>query len=347
MLFSLKIIFMMLLPVRKVLMPSLIFVLTLHSCSIPDRPVSREEALALAHRIERSVTQHDYSLLNRIFDEKAFAGRVAKAGGVFLKKELIQEAMEGFHKREFGKQVFDALGDDGSYELIKQYEKDHKQHILFRLYDGNSFNYHDYELIKREDESVKAGDLFVYLSGENLSKTFADALLHVIKDLPKEELEKLDQIKTMNSLIAQRNYEKASRYYDELPASLRKTKSYQLIHITICQSLSNEKYLQAINEYRSLYPHDPNMYLMMVDAYTLQENYPMALESVNKLDSLIDKDPYLDYQRGLLCLLMKDTARALGYLEQLNKNMPAFKKGTLMLTRLKKIRDGEPPKQQQ
>ncbi|MBN9384175.1 MAG: hypothetical protein J0H74_25715 [Chitinophagaceae bacterium] len=334
---------MILLPVRKIHILCFLPALALFSCSIPDRPVSKEEALALAHRIERSVIQHDNSVLNRIFDEKAFAGRVAKAGGFFFKKELIQGVIEGLHKREFGKEILGALGDSGSYELIKQYEKDHKQHILFRLYSDGSVNYHDFELIKREDESVRAADLFVYLSGEDLSKTIADALQQVNTDISKEELEKLNTVNTIKSLVAEKDYEKAGQYYDQLPASIKKGKAFQIIHVTICANLGNEKYLQAINEYRSLYPHDPNMYLMMVDAYTLQQNYPMALESVNKLDSLIDKDPYQDYQRGLLYLLMKDTVRALGYFEQLHKNMPAFRQGTMLLNRLKKIRDDEGP----
>lgn len=337
----------MTLSVRKTLILSLLSLLILHSCSIPDRPVSKEEALALAHRIERSVTQHDYSVLNRIFDEKAFAAKVAKEGGIFLNKSLLQGAMEGFHKRAFGKEIIDMLGDNGSYELIKQYEKDHKQHLLFRFYSDGNVNYHDFELIKREDESVRAADLFVYLSGENLSKTLADALKLMDTNMPKEELEKVEKVHTIKTLITQKNYEKAEQYYDQLPASLKKGKTFQLMHITICVNLDNEKYMQALNEYRSLFPNDPNMYLMMVDAYTLQKNYPMALESVNKLDSMIDKDPYQDYQRGLLCLLMKDTARALEYLERLHKNMPDFKNGTLILTRLKEIKGEEPRKQHQ
>lgn len=334
MLFSHKIIFMIPLPARKTLTLLLLLllpVLMLHSCSVPDRPVSREEALALAHRIERSVIQHDYDVLNRIFDEKAFAAKVIKEGGLFLKVGLVKGAMEGFHKREFGKEIIGLLGSNGSYELIKQYEKDHKQHLLFRLYGDGKVNYHDFELIKMEDESIKAADLFIYLSGENFSKTLADALKLMDTDMPKEELEKVEKVNTIRTLIAQKDYEKAEQYYDQLPASIKKGKTFQLIHITICENLGNEKYSQALNEYRLLFPNDPNMYLMMVDAYTLQKNYPMALESINKLDSMIDKDPYQDYQRGLLCLLMKDTAKAETYFEQLHKNMPTFKKGTIEL----------------
>jgi len=77
-----------------------------------------------------------------------------------------------------------------------------------------------------------------------------------------------------------------------------------------------------------LFPHDPNMYLLMIDAYTLQKNYPKALESVNKLDSLIGKDPFQDYERGLLFKLMEDSTNERICFERLHQNMPEFQKGT-------------------
>jgi len=50
----------------------------LHSCLIPEKPVSKEEALALAHRIERSAAKYDHTLPDNIFDEKAFSRRIAR-----------------------------------------------------------------------------------------------------------------------------------------------------------------------------------------------------------------------------------------------------------------------------
>jgi len=302
----------------------------LHACTVPEHPPTKEEALALAHKIERSTVNRDPSVLNNIFDEKAIQRRITAEGGLFLNKDLIKGAMDGLRQNQFGKSIINGMDQDGSYKLIKQYEKDGKQHILFRLYGNGSVNYHDYELIKR-DETVKAADIFIYLSGENFSKTIADALKMTNENLPKEDLEKLNSVKTIKVLMAQKEYEKANQAYEELPASLKKIKVYQLLHITITINLNNDIYIKALNEYKSLFPNDPNMYLMMVDAYTLEKNYPMALQSVNKLDSLIDKDPYQDYLRGLLYRLMKDTIRSQEYLERLHTNMPTFKKGTIQL----------------
>ncbi|MBN8854324.1 MAG: hypothetical protein BGO55_08000 [Sphingobacteriales bacterium 50-39] len=309
-----------------------LLLLTLHlcSCSLPERPVSKDEAIKLARRIEYSVANHDYTVLNNIFDEKEFSHRISGAGGLFMSKTLIKGAIQGFQQGQYGKAVVDAMGKEGSYELIKQYEKDKKQHILFRLYGPGGVNYHDYELVKRED-AVRAADVFIYMSGENLSKTIADALQLTNQNMPKEDLAKIEKIQAIKTLIAQGENEKALNLFDELPDQVKKEKAYQMIHIQLCSKLDNDKYIQALNEYRSLYPKDANMYLLMIDAYVLQKDYPMAMASVNKLDSLIDKDPYQDYQRGLIYLLMKDTIHSQECLQRLHTNMPKFKKGTIEL----------------
>jgi len=308
----------------------LFFTTYLCSCSLPTNPVSKDEAMKLAHRLEHSAANHDYSVLNNIFDEKEFSHRISAAGGLFMSRELIKGAIQGFQQGQYGKAVVDAMGKDGSYELIKQYEKDKKQHILFRLYGQGGVNYHDYELVKRDD-AIRAADVFIYMSGENLSKTIADALQVTNENMPKEDMAKIEKLRNIKTLMAQGENEKALDIFNELPDQIKKEKAYQIIHIQLCSKLDNDKYIQALNEYRSLYPKDPNMYLMMIDAYVLQKDYPMAMTAVNKLDSLIDKDPYQDYQRGLIFLLMKDTLRSQLCLQRLHANMPKFKKGTVEL----------------
>jgi hypothetical protein len=300
------------------------------SCSLRENPVTKDEALKLAHRIEYSAAHRDNALLNNIFDEKELARRISKEGGLLMSSALVKGAVEGFQQGQFGKAIIDALGKDGSYELIKYYEKDKKQHILFRLNGEGGVNYHDFELVKSE-ETVKAADVFIYISGEDLSKTIADALKLADQNIPKEDLDKVEKIKTIKSFMAQGEDQKALDIYDELPDAIKKEKAYQLIHIRLCSKLGNEKYIQALDQYRNLFPNEPNMYLMMIDAYILQKDYPAALGAVNKLDSLIDKDPYQDYQRGLIYLLLKDTLHSEQSFERLHRNMPKYNKGIIEL----------------
>ena len=321
-------------PIQQNLVLSLLILpILFQACTIPEKPVTKDEAIAFSHRIEKSVEHGNSVLLDNIFDEEGFGKRVASDGNRILNKELKDGAIQGIKAAHFGQQILQSIGKQGTYKLVKQYEKDNRQHLLFRLYGDGSVNYHDYELVKR-DENIKAIDIYIYLSGENLSKTFAQALMMMqdkMPDMSKGDMDKVNKMKTIKTLIAQKDYAKAGEYYDELPADFKKQKLFQLIHIQIGSGMGNEQYGNALNEYKSLFPNDPNMYLMMVDAYVLQKDYPKALDAVNKLDSIINKDPFQDYYRGLMYKLMLDTPQSLACFERLHAYMPGFTSGTVEL----------------
>ena len=315
---------------RKTLLLFLCSAVSFGACRLPEPPVSKEEALTLAHRIEHSTAKHDSTLLNRIFDEKALAQHVSDAGGFFLSRTLIASAIKGFTGGGLGTKVVQAIGSDGSYQLVKQYEKEGRQHILFRFYSNNGVNYYDFELVKR-DEGIKADDMYVYTSGENISKTLADALKRLNTGSANKDLQTINQL---NALLDQGHYEEANTEFEKLPADLKRQKGYQMVRVRIFSHFGNDRYIEALRDYRSLFPHDPNMYLLMIDAYILQKDYPGALDAVNKLDSIINKDPFQDYERGLIYKLMNDTANERICLERLHKNMPDFVKGTWELISL-------------
>jgi tetratricopeptide (TPR) repeat protein len=314
---------------RKTFLLLLCATLAFGACQIPEQPVSREEAQALGQRIERSIARRDTLLLNHIFDEKALARRVGDAmTGSLFSRAMISGAVKGVVKGGLGGKVVQAVGKEGTYQLIREYEKDGRAHLLFRMFGGEGVNYHDYELVKRDDQ-VKAGDLYVYTSGENISLTLANALMRLNKEGSNKDLTTTDNIR---ELMDRDEFQKARAEYEKLPVNPRSEKAYQMMHVRIESHLSTDEYIAALNEYKGLYPHDPNMYLLMVDAYTLQKDYPRALESVNKLDSLVGRDPFQDYERGLIYKMMDDTANERLCVERLHKNMPDFKaKGLIQL----------------
>jgi len=309
------------------------------SCSLPPRPVTKEEALAFAKKIERAAEKRRLSTLNNILDVSALQGRTRSAGGIFENSAVANSAAESFAKERFGSTLINTLGSDGTYQLIHQYEKDHIQHLLFRAYASGKINYHDFELIKT-NEGVKAADVFFFLSGQLVSKTLADVLRSLQSagrtGSGNEEVYQADSI---NHLLAREESQKANEYYETLPVVLRKNKSFQLIHIKIAGKLGNEQYVEALKEYKSLFPNDPSVALLMIKAYVLQKDYSHALASINTLDSLVGTDPYQDYERGIIYLVMKDTAAATTCLERNHRNMPDFSQSILRLSTIYLARD--------
>jgi biotin carboxyl carrier protein len=74
--------------------------------------------------------------------------------------------------------------------------------------------------------------------------------------------------------------------------------------------VSPGEYLGALRFWRANYPNDSSVDLVSIDAFFLQEKYDMALAAVERLDTSVGGDPYLDSYRAGLHLKMgqKDLA---------------------------------------
>ena len=303
------------------------------ACSTPEKPVTKEEATTFANALETSINRQEASLLNDLLDPEAFGKRIKESSKNKLNSSLVEGAIKGLKAGTLGQQIVQSVRDKGNYRFIKQYEKDNHQHIVFRLWGGDKLNYHDIELIKKGDK-VRASDMFVYISGENLSATLAQSLMMMndnMSGMSTQEKNSLESVQTIRMLVNKGEFERADKLFQKLPAVMREEKLFRMIGIQIASGLGDEAYTKAINDYQQAYPDAPNMYLLMIDAYILKKDYTKAMQAVDHLDSLINKDPFLDYYRGLLAKMMEDPAKQHEYFERLYKNMPDFAQGTIEL----------------
>lgn len=323
---------MQLLSLRKFIV--VLLILALAACGEQEQPVTKDEALKLAHSIENSMKRRSAAKFNEAFDAEAMAARIQKAGDNKINKLMLKGAVEGFREGSMGTQLVTSMGKGGSYELVKQYEKDNKQHVIFRLFsvDGK-VNYHDLELVKKKGQ-IRIADMFVYLSGENISTTMAQTLASMNENydnMDKKSREKLGNLNEIRKALNAGKYEEAEKLYQQLPSVIKEQKMAKVIHISIASGLGEDVYMQALNDFERDYPHAPNLFLMKVDAYILKKNYQGAMHAVNQLDSLIDKDHFLDYYRGLVSNLMQDKDGRRKYFERLVTNRPDFAPGMLEL----------------
>jgi predicted Zn-dependent protease len=144
----------------------------------------------------------------------------------------------------------------------------------------------------------------------------------------QKDVKKISRIK---EYMLKGQHEQANQLFITLPKEIREQRLFKIINIQIASGLDNEQYLAAMNSFRQDYPDAPNIYLIMLDAYILNEDAPNALRCVNGLDSLINKDPFLDYYRAIVYRLGGDTDNQIICLERLRKNMPDFGNGTRLL----------------
>ncbi|MEP6674577.1 MAG: hypothetical protein ABJA78_05465 [Ferruginibacter sp.] len=294
------------------------------SCKAKEQKVTKEEALQTAEKIQSSITAERADFVNDLIDKKSLAKKIAAKMDAD-KKEPVSEIMNNLSETRMGDKIVDAVGNKGTYQLVKSYEKDEKQHLLFRMYADGRLNYHDFELIKLNNE-IKASDLYIYITGDWISTTFSQTLSTAgMNDMTSSDA---DNMLSIRKKMGEGKYQEAKDALDLVPAVLKKEKAFQVMNVQICSGLSEDVYHTAMENYNRLYPNEPNMYLMMIDYYITKKEYQKSMDAVNKLDALIDKDPFLDYSRALIYNLMDDNAKAREKLEQLQINMPKFTEGT-------------------
>lgn len=307
----------------------LAFLLLLSACDNgSQKPITTDEAKKFAQEIELSIEKRDPDLMNKLVDRDEVVKRAGLKGS---KNE--RDFGEGVKKSaNMGSKVVESISKTGTYELVKIYEKEGKQHAIFRLYDDGSINYHDMELHRKKGE-IRIADIFIYTTGETLSATIK-ALYEQFAGLidkagPEEEW--LRSMPKIRQYITQEKYQEAYDIFMSIPETGRKGKAFMIVKVEICSGLSDEMHQQAIDELIAAFPNEPNMQLILFDAYFMRKEYDKLLGAINNVDKLINKDPFLDYYRYLCYTVMEKPEQAKQHLLKVCQQYPRFPDAQLEL----------------
>lgn len=308
---------------------ALLIMILLGSCKQPVKPVTKEEAAKFARELQLSIEQRD----EFFFDEALDKAELLKRAGYIKRKNNDQAAAQLGASMKLGSTIIKSLSEKGTYQLVKHYEKNNVQHLIFRMYEQGRLNYHDLELL-HTDNKVKIGDVYVYTTGENLSETLRMINQQMTEISGKNSFSKdhyLDDISTMKKLVVEEKHEEANEIYSKIPVEVQRIKVMQIVHLLIASGLDSTTYNNALEEYKRYYPNDPASHLMSIDGYFMNKEYAKGLNAVNELDKMINKDPLLDYYRYLFYSTMNDDTQSKECLLRLVKNMPDFQDGYIEL----------------
>ena len=107
---------------------SVIFILVaITSCTSPEKPVTTQEAIQLAHSIENWIKKDSVKNLNNIIDVTAFTNHIEAHAGSSANQSFITGVRDAMKNMDLGQQIAKGVGKTGSYLLVKQYEKDQHQ----------------------------------------------------------------------------------------------------------------------------------------------------------------------------------------------------------------------------
>lgn len=298
-------------------------------CTGPPDQVSDQDAIRLSQAIDSSIRYKKPRYFNSLINEKAMAKKIALASEGRLTIGELRDLRNSVAGTDLGDNIIRATLDGGMYELVRTYNKNGSQHAVFRLYAGGGLNYHDFELTKSNGRTSIA-DIYVYSSGEDFSKTLADLML-TVRNRDRETVDRVKALTRLKDLVSAGEFEKAAKYYDQMPGDMKTARAIQLLYVRSCSGLGTDTYLQALDGFRSRFPGEPNLDLLSIDGYIMHKQYGNALAAIDRLDSSLGKDPFLDFFRASVYNLDDQPFQAISHLERLHNNMPGWDDGALEL----------------
>jgi tetratricopeptide (TPR) repeat protein len=305
--------------------PVALTLLILTSCHLTvEKPVTAKEADDFAKKIEKSVEKQNPVLLNDIVDAQQFGIRILQKAGQRFNLVLDKSAQTALASLKLGDVVMQAIHNGGTYQLLRRYEKEGHQHLIFRLLAEGGLNYHDYELVNTKT-GVKAIDMYTYASGAFISDAVTDELTqnNDTRDLTGDEKESADLLKSMRQYLKGGNPDEANDYYNQASDKEKKQRPVQKLHLRIAEKQGDSSLRVAQQEYKTDFPDDAFIYLSIFMSSAAHQDYTQALSALNRFDQYMH-DPFLDYCRGMLYKTLNDPAASSIALERLHTLWPTF-----------------------
>jgi tetratricopeptide (TPR) repeat protein len=296
-----------------------------------SQPITDAQALEAGHALETAIGTGNSYVIDHFLYPDSLLERIRQKSKVLQDPDLLKGFKSTFvptlSQGSISKQVLNAT-HNGSYRLLREYDKGGRKHLLFRMFGDGGLNYHDFILVRAGD-SVKAADLYTYVSDEWVSSSVARITDMMIQG--NDPLGDVSIIKKMSSQLGNAEYMNIKSSYEELRPELKKDKSIMSIYIAACHHIDLGLYQEALEQYASTFPDAPSSYLMMLDLYYLQKEYDKGIVCIDKLDRIIGGDTLLDYFRANFYLEMNKKTEAIACYERVYQYDPTFKINVLRL----------------
>ncbi len=286
--------------------------------------ITEQECKEFADKLEKAVKARDRATYNRLFDLDAVLDQATSGIEVPAKARasFIQGAKAGFAQGGLSNAVFNATAQGGSYQLLRVHRVDGRPRVMFRLIlPEGGVNYHDYSLARRPNGEVRGVDLYVFMSGEQVSQSFRRGYLPLAAQANAGLLDRLTvgeqsyvkhlpTIKRMTEAAQGRRFAEALKAYGELPEDLRKEKTLLLIRLAAAQHLGNDENQKALEDFRQAHPEDTCLDFMSIDYFALKKDFAKSLEALERVEKSVGGDPYLLVIRAGLLAKSNDFAAA-------------------------------------
>lgn len=283
--------------------------------------VADEIATQFAKDFENAVLIQDREAIHQFFDwDRILEKAIGEPAGI--EPEVIASFREGaklaYEERGLGAEMTRLANAGGKVRFLRLREREGRTRAIFRLTlpNGGGMNYCELVLAPIGQDLCKAIDMHSYLSGENMSLIIRRMFLTAVSDESQAllksasdadpDVSNLQQVLKLTEASEVRDADQVLAIYEQLPAAVRQERSLMLMYLRAAAGHSEDKFDEAVEQFRKIHPNDPALDMLLVDRHIVKQRYEEALACVDRLDEAVGGDPYLEIQRAGVFVAKRD-----------------------------------------
>ena len=279
--------------------------MNIQTLSAQNSPVTTAEAEKLSMRLELSMNNGDPEILNHLIYFPEFIARTESKSPFIDNVDTLTKIANDFGLFNIGNSTLQ-ITKNGSYKLVRGFVKNEEMHLLFRAFGDGGINYQEITLIKVKD-SLRAADIFSYQFGESYARMFSYMIPDTGTTDAHSSLTSRDKYGIIfDNALSNKNYSAARSAFEKFDEKTQNDKHLSLQYMLACEHLGEKSFRKSADRYIFLFPDEPTPYLLMMKQYANSKNYGDYGRAIDKLDTLLHIDPFLNYFRGNVIMKLGD-----------------------------------------
>jgi tetratricopeptide (TPR) repeat protein len=308
--------------------------LNFQTLSAQNTPVTTAEAEKLSVQLEESINKGDPEILNHLIYFPEFINRTESKSAIINNFDTLAKIAYAFGLYNIGNGILETT-KNGSFTLVRSFNRHDELHILLRSFGDGGLDYLDITLIKLKD-SVRAADIFSYQLGESYARLFSYLIAdEQTPDAHSSMTSREKYGKIFESAMSHKNYTAARSAFEKFDESAQNERHFSLQYMFACEHLGEKLFRKSADRYISLFPDEPTPYLLMMREYADSKNIDDYGHSIDKLDTLLQFDPFLNYFRGNVLMKLGDSRAAMHFYQEVFDYDPGIWQNTEKLVACK------------
>lgn len=286
-------------------------------------PVTPEEAVAFGNALEKSLHE-DGGMFARVMDWGAIADAVLRdlpenrKDGMYRRKDLLASLTQS---GGVARHVSEKIKRGGGYHFLRLKSapdaRPGEQVLMFRYIDPDGgVDYHHLYVHRGVTDTLAVREIFMFHFGETYSDSIRQTLapelyaggarnyggnvpaVRMTEVVQMRFRENIHTIQAMFDAYEKSNFQQTLDFFDMLPDELKTNKTLQILRLNAAMRHADPTvYMYVMADLRHKMKDDPCVDFLSLDYLFGKELYGEVLQSINRIDTIIGGDPYLNLFR--------------------------------------------------